>query len=106
MPPHELATLAMLYDDHAGKHNRHSSQRWMRRFAEVAAVAGDALEMGDRPLAIRVLCEVVPLEEAIKLTRETVWATGTWTSTVGRDYVVGGRGQLHLVAARLIDRGA
>jgi len=69
MPPHELATLAMLYDDHPGKHNRHSSQRWMRRFADVAAVAGDALEMGDRPLAICVLCEIVPLEDAIKLTR-------------------------------------
>lgn len=75
MPDSKLAVLSMLYDDHPGKHNRNSSQRWMRRFADVAAVAGDALEMGDRALATRVLCEMVPLEEAIKLTRDPVWET-------------------------------
>ncbi len=51
-----------------GARNMHDVRRWLRqKFAPVAAVAGDALEQGERGRAMAILCEVVWVVDAIRI---------------------------------------
>jgi hypothetical protein len=49
-------------------YNRHGAVRWLRAFRRCASVASDALEQGDRIVAIAVLVEMIGLDDAARLT--------------------------------------
>lgn len=50
--------------------NRHNRRRWMRAFAPIAQVAGDAMIEGRRVDAVTCLLEMLPLEHALDLTAD------------------------------------
>lgn len=67
--PFVLGYLADRYSRDLG--NRHDARRWLRAFADVAAVAHDAMESDRRAIAVEILCQLVCLEDAIRLTDGT-----------------------------------
>lgn len=67
--PFVLGYLADRYSRDLG--NRHDARRWLRAFADVAAVAHDAMEFDRRAIAVEILCQLVCLEDAIRLTDGT-----------------------------------
>ncbi len=52
--------------------NRHDVARWLKAFMPILSVANDAMLDGDRAKAIRVLCEMVELDDAIDITTSQV----------------------------------
>jgi hypothetical protein len=49
-------------------YNRHGAVRWLREFRRCASVASDALEQGNRLVAIEVLVQMIGLDDAARLT--------------------------------------
>lgn len=47
--------------------NRHHAKRWLRMFAQVAAVASDALEADQPRACFAMLCEHITLDDALRL---------------------------------------
>lgn len=56
------------------RRNRHDARRWLRAFAEVCVVAEDLLIEERRGEAIGVLCELIALEDALRLTLRPGWS--------------------------------
>jgi hypothetical protein len=63
-----LDWVDLSFVDQLGWRNRHDARRWARTFRAAALVAHDAMLEGRRVKAIQWLCEVVPLEGALRLT--------------------------------------
>ncbi len=69
----DLDRLTTAHRDHyspAKPPNRHDNRRWLRSIAHTLSVAADVLEQSDgedRGLALRVLCQVLILHEALWL---------------------------------------
>lgn len=53
------------------KRNHHDHRRWCRAFAEIHAVAMDAVREEKNAAAVAILCEMIPLHEAVEL----LWPT-------------------------------
>lgn len=78
-----LGWLAVIHDTTPREHqNRHTARRWLRRFRPLLAVASDALNEGNRPLAISVLAEMIGVQEAIDLTTPVTTIRSHWTGTL------------------------
>lgn len=80
--------------------NRHDARRWMRRFRIIAGVASDALQDGSherRLQAIRTLCGMVGVEDALRLTDRPRGLAESVTMTIAIDD--GGRAPMWNAAA-------